>query len=639
MKAPNSSTTILFGVSRLLLLLMTISVAVPGISVSNALAAPDLETDALAKEIDKSLRAAQRDMFNGKNESADQQLNRIATQIEQLKAADANHKRLKTLESKFAKIRKDVNRKLGRDTPSVSSSGPAAPPKPTTKAAPAVESAAVPASGGSQLPRAIQSDLANAKARLDETERKWAEDSSGGRTVSGSTDPRQVKMEAVEQPLNAANYFYGNILKKCERKSSPCEPTHPELVELKSRLDAMLVNVAGLQAEIDSAAAAEGAAAAAEMAKADAAEAACEAWKERMQVYTEGDKALYQCSGADDTSMPRCKGIYDEAAALMAEFQGTPWATEPCGALRSTMSDLNRYMDNFKETYASYADEQAAAKANMGDIVFSKKPIDPDKPSDLTAQFDAGDHIYGLIRTTKPWSVIYKNENSAEVMVNVKLDDKKIHAQFVKLKKPELLSRQYLTFEVAPDPDKMTAYGDPDREYGLSTAILRQGPNELTHHLAQLGPGQHTMEFDVIYYGTVWSAGRFTVAGDDFESYAKLHKEIAEGVAKAVTLPAANMTNKSMATQMKALLENAGWEDLYRINIVDKDWWIDRISGGDSAVTSRHLAAAALAKDGDGYYYKLCTFHQDKLLTGGFGELYLSHQGDRVPIPKANIDK
>ena len=48
----------------------------------------------------------------------------------------------------------------------------------------------------------------------------------------------------------------------------------------------------------------------------------------------------------------------------------------------------------------------------------------------------------------------------------------------------------------------------------------------------------------------------------------------------------------------------------------------------------------ALAKGGDGtYYYKVCTFHQDKLITGDFGRLYLSHQGDKVPIPKKNIDK
>ena len=374
-------------------------------------------------------------------------------------------------------------------------------------------------------------------------------------------------------------------------------------------------------------------------AQAQGAEAECEGWKDRMKVYTEGDKALYPCSSADDTDMPRCKGIYDEAAALMAEFKQTPWAAEPCGALHSTLSDLNRYMDNFKTAYDSYTDKQVVAEANMGAIVFSKSPIDPDNPSNLTGQFEAGDRIYGLIRTTKPWSVIYNKENDADVMVNAKLDGESIHAQFVKLKKPEMLARQYLVFEVAPDPDKMTAYSDPDREYGYSTATTRQGPNELTYHLGQLGPGQHQMEFDVTYFGTVWSAGGFTIAGDDFKGYTKLHKQIADSVAQAVTLPAAKMTNKSLEAEMQVLLENAGWENIHRINIVDKDWWTDRISGGDSPVKSRHIAAAALAKDGEGYYYKVCTFHQDKLLTGGFGDLYLSHQGDRVPVPEANIDK
>ena len=209
----------------------------------------------------------------------------------------------------------------------------------------------------------------------------------------------------------------------------------------------------------------------------------------------------------------------------------------------------------------------------------------------------------------------------------------------MKLKKPELLAQQFLIFEVAPDPGKMTAYDDPDREYGSSTANLRQGPSELTHHLAQLDPGQHTMEFDVSYFGVTWSAGSFTVVGDDFQSYARLHTEIAESVSQTVTLPAAKMINKSMAAEMQSHLENAGWEDIHRINIVDKDWWVDRISGGDSPVQSRHIAAAALAEDDDGYYYKVCTFHQDKLITGAFGDLYLSHQGDRVPIPEANIDK
>jgi len=641
MQTCNIATLNLLRISRLLLLVLAIGAAVTATWAPAAFAQPSPETANLAKEIDKSLRAAERDMFNGKNESADLQLNGIAPQIEQLKAADPGNQKLGALESKYSQIRKNLDRKLGRTAATTSSSAPAAAPKPATTAPSmaAPGSATTEESSQPQLPRAIQSDMANARAKLDEAESYWAKDYTGGRTVGGSSDPNEVKLEAVEQPFKSATYYYGNILKKCSSKSSPCDPDHPEIAALKSRIEAMQANVDGLNAEIASAAAASARKEAAEAAQAQAAEADCEGWNQRLQVYTEGDKALYRCVSAEATEMPGCKNNFDEAAALMAEFGKTPWAQEPCGALHSTLSDLNRYMENFQSSYESYAADQAAARANMGEIIFSRDPINPDNPSNLTTEFNAGDRIYGLIRTTKPWSAIYGNKDGVDVMVNVELDGEKAHAQFVKLKSPGLLAQQYLIFEVAPDPDKMTAYADPDREYGSSTATMRQGPNELTNLLAQLKPGRHTMAFDVTSFGTVWSAGSFTVSGDDFQSYSRLHDAIAEGVAQAVTLPAARMTNNTLAAGMRSLLENAGWENIHRINIVDKDWWIDRVSGGDSPVKSRHLAAAALARDGDGYYYKVCTFHQDQLLGGGFGELYLSHQGERVPVPKANIDK
>ncbi|MCZ7586692.1 MAG: hypothetical protein M5R36_27000 [Deltaproteobacteria bacterium] len=61
---------------------------------------------------------------------------------------------------------------------------------------------------------------------------------------------------------------------------------------------------------------------------------------------------------------------------------------------------------------------------------------------------------------------------------------------------------------------------------------------------------------------------------------------------------------------------------MLKLHIVDKDWWLDRVAGGNSMIQSRHMAAAAAYKDADGkYYYKTCTFHEYRLLTGGFGPL------------------
>ncbi|MDT8320539.1 MAG: hypothetical protein RQ826_08430 [Xanthomonadales bacterium] len=629
------------------LILLAAALILPGAGSDLAQAQDAVDATALAKQIDKDLRATERDMHNGKNESADQQLRGIAAQIEQLAAADPENAKLKSLQSKHGRIRKMLDRKLGISTMAKSAPSAAKVPKAPTlpKVAPAAAAAAVAApakptdAGAEPLPRAVQGDLKNALAKLDEAEAQWSADHTGKTTVSGETDPRAVKLDAMEQPLQSANYYYDNILKKCQRTSSPCEPHHPEIVAVQERLDAQAANVAALEQELASAAAEQAPAAEQAAAQAQAAEADCEGWKDRMAVYTDGDKALYRCGNAGPDEMPACKAQYDEAQALMADFGNTPWAEEPCGAIHSTLSDLERYMENFADSYARYEKEHAEAIANRGEIVFSKQPIDPDNPASLTDSFSAGDRIYGLIQTTKPFTEIYDGKSSANVMVNARIDGEKIHAQFVELKTPELMAQQHIVFEIAPAPALMTAYSTPGRSYGMSTATLKQGPNELTHHLGQLGPGEHTVSFDITYFGTTWAAGSFTISGDDFSVYADLHEQIAQGVAASVTLPPAKMTNKAMATEMRALLENAGWENIHRINIVDKDWWIDRVSGGNSPVQSRHIAAAALARDDGGYYYKRCTFHQDKLITGGFGELYLSHQGVRVPIPEANIDR
>jgi len=500
-----------------------------------------------------------------------------------------------------------------------------------------------------KLPGGVASRLKKIDSELDKAEKSLS--AGAGTDVDRATRAKQNLKRAEGYKKEIETRYKGQY-----------SDDHPDVAATFGRLAALekRVQSAGQSAEAaeeskrqaqaaEEAAAAKAAAdrEAAEKAQKDAAAAAaqrneeqCQAWDKRLRVYTEGDKALYACIGANDAAMPRCEGIYDEAVALVQGFDKSPMAANPCGAVNSTRSELSRFMDNFKDSHAIYAKKHAEAAANLGEIVFATSPIDPANPSGLTRQFHAGDNIYGLIKTTKPWSAIYRNQNNASVMVNVQIDGKKIHAQFVNLKKPALLQQQYLRFDIAPEPGKMTAYSDPDIEYGKSTATTRQGPNELTSHLGALGPGRHTLTFDVQYYGTTWAAGEFTVEGKRFDSYASLHNKIAAAVSKTVTLPAAKMINKSMQAEMKALLENAGWKDIRRINIVDKDWWLDRVSGGDSPIKSRHLAAAALARDGNGsWYYKTCTFHQDKLITGGFGKLYLSHQGDKVPVPDENIDK
>jgi len=603
----------------------------------------------LAKQIDKDLRAVERKIVTAPSE-AETELEAVKNLFSQLQQESPNHPKLSAFAQKIDKLDSKLAKRLGRDVKPVSGSsgqtGSAA--KPPAKEIVKKEKDTA-SENVEKLPGGVTSRLKNMNSEMDKAEKSLA-------NGSGSASDRATR---AEQYLKRAYGYKDEIEKKYTGQYSE---DHADVATAYDRLDDLAATVkstgqeaaaaeeAARQAEqtqqAKEAAAAKAAADEKEAREQEAAASAqqveevCQSWKKRLDVYAEGDKAMYRCVGGSDDEMPQCKTWNDEAVALLEKYDQSPVAAEPCGAIRSTLSDVRRYLENFAPVYERYAKKMEAAQANLGEFLFSTTPIDPKNPTNLGTTFKAGDFIYGLIRTQKPWAEIYQNRNSANVMVNVKIDGQKIHAQFVNLKKPELLNQQYLIFEIAPNPGKMTAYGNPDVEYGKSTATMRQGPNELTFHLGQLGPGSHTMEFEIQYYGTIWAAGSLTIQGDDFSSYAELHKKIATGVAKSVILPPAQMVNKKLAAEMEDLLKNAGWTKVYRLNIVDKDWWIDRVSGGNSPVKSRHIAAAVITRGDDGnYFYKVCTFHQDKLITGAFSELYLSHQGDPVPIPKENIDK
>jgi hypothetical protein len=162
---------------------------------------------------------------------------------------------------------------------------------------------------------------------------------------------------------------------------------------------------------------------------------------------------------------------------------------------------------------------------------------------------------------------------------------------------------------------------------------------ELTQHLSKLSGGKHKMELAVYYYGKDWAVGSFEIQGSDFSDYADLHQKAVQAVSTATILPRAKQKNDGLAGKMRKIVVDAGWPDPYRINIIDKDWWLNRVSGGNSPISSRHVAAAVMAKDGSGYFYKICSFEQQKLITGAWGPLELSHTGDRVPIREENKDK
>ena len=562
------------------------------------------------KKINTELNKAEKSLDKG-----------VGTQVDRAKRAQAGLKRAQKIRDEINKRYKD---KFSPENPEVkktderlaaveksidaalSGGAPATPAKASSPSAPAT---------AEKLPSAVTSRLKKMYQKLDRAESVLAK---------GFADQGKYLLGEAR-----------GIMKEIkDRYADKAPDTHPEMKKANDRL-------ATVQGEVDQAMGKK-AAAKAEKEKADQDakkwQAESQKWVARLKPFgVSGPKALAPYPTDDTAVWQQDKARYDELKPAWDEYQKAA-LPEKSLELQSLEKELKRQIAKYDEIAAQRAKRQTEAAAMLGRIVFSKNPINAADPRDLTSSFKAGDHIYCFIQVKKTWKQIFRGNPS--VMIRSKLDGKQFHAQFIKLKNKAGLDQKTLKFEIAPAPDKMTAYSDPSLEYGTSKANLRQGPQQMTLILSRLSPGKHDFEFFIQYGADVYAKGGFTIEGADYAFYADLHEKAKSAMFKSVTLPAAKMQNKQMEKDMLSLLKAAGWSDIHRVNIVDKDWWIDRASGGNSAVVSRHMAACALAKGKSGaYFYKRVTFRQNRLITGGWGKLEISHQGDEVMIPKENIDK
>jgi len=275
------------------------------------------------------------------------------------------------------------------------------------------------------------------------------------------------------------------------------------------------------------------------------------------------------------------------------------------------------------------------ASASPGRIMFSKSPINPASPDNLTTSFKAGDTIYGLILPGKPWREVYKAGKSSElgIMVAMLVNESDTY-QYITLKKGEYIDSNYLTLDIAPSLDQMTAYRNPDIQYGEGKGRRKIGPVAFTYELGRLPAGRHVVECSVRHYGDKLAVGSFEIEGDNYAYYTELNAQITSANDAKATLPPAQMVNKSLEAEMRALLENAGWTNILRIVIVDKDWWI--VDNG----RSRYLNVAAAAKGADGQcYWHNLQFTQPRLLSGDWGKLELTRTGDKRFIAEENVLK
>lgn len=295
------------------------------LNAPNLTQAQDVKT--LAKEANNELRNSQKMMFNGKMEEAQEHLNNAAELIEKIKTLDPNFNQLKSLERKYEKQKKDLEKRLGKKTSS--GTKPATQPKETGKP-----------SGSNKLPGGVTHRLKDIDRILQRGDRVLT------KKTTASDDWKAKELESV---IAQANGIMDEIMK---RYGDQIPPDHPEMKEIQDKITAFqgkLNEFKGQVAEQKSQAA---------QAQAKR-EAQSQEWFTKIKPYITGlgqpgyDEAKYLIpSGTENVEeLLRRKGIYDEAAALFAEYKKADFPQGKTDELEQAEKDLVYALDGFTEGY------------------------------------------------------------------------------------------------------------------------------------------------------------------------------------------------------------------------------------------------------------------------------------------------
>ncbi|MBN2056652.1 hypothetical protein JW905_17125, partial [bacterium] len=211
----------------------------------------------------------------------------------------------------------------------------------------------------------------------------------------------------------------------------------------------------------------------------------------------------------------------------------------------------------------------AAAQENGG-MFFSKSMIDPVTREGMTAEFQSGDHIYGLALMEKSILETIGKESAKSVPVEIFIYELK--APLYDYQQPsemqletstmmvsgEALKRQYLPIDIVPDTTTLTAYTGGDLVY-KKFGPKYDGPVKFAERLAQLEAGSHTIIVKLNCNYSVVSEGRFVITGDEYGSYkqaaADLNEYAVNIATKGAVMPKAARSDDTLEKEMIAAFQ------------------------------------------------------------------------------------
>ncbi len=294
--------------------------------------------DDLAKQADKIIRNAERSMHSGKNTEAAAMLQEAAALLEQGKAEDPANKRILQTEKKLERIRTNVDKKLGKNVGTTSSSETSLPEKPQPKLmspkslppAPAAKPA-----DGAKLPGGVKKRLKDITRHLDSAERYTGTDA----------EKAQYKLGQAEELFAEIDRMY----------AAQFDPANPDYTAVKNRY----TKLTGMAAEQGAAEAkAEADAAGAKAAK----EKQSDEWVAKFRQYlsysgNEGhnpEKLVYVPGTSEPEKFADAKKRYEAFKKFYEEYKSTDFPAGKTWALEDIADNqAPRRLQEFEEGFAS----------------------------------------------------------------------------------------------------------------------------------------------------------------------------------------------------------------------------------------------------------------------------------------------
>jgi hypothetical protein len=301
-----------------------------------------------------------------------------------------------------------------------------------------------------------------------------------------------------------------------------------------------------------------------------------------------------------------------------------------------------------------------AMAQESGKIVFSKSIINPSSPNALITEFKSGDNIYSVAFFDKSIKELSGSANKSKVIMETFIYELKQplydyqEPSEVQLETGSLtvsgaaLENNYLTLDIIPAEDNMTAYGTSDLVY-KKFGPKYDGPVKFAERFSKLDPGEHEIIVKVKCNYDVVAEGKFIIKGDDFTSYQNISKAINEAASniktqKTVMPKSARSDEKLESEMLEAFTNSQTYKDrvkgkVLKIVIIDPDWMTRRhpVTG---IILHRYIRAAIAVKNSDDSctLWNLVTFQQD-YASNAFQKTKFDGIGDPVAIPCENVIK